>query len=121
MERQEGLWEPSRQRRTFLISLTLLIFPIGAIILVASFLPSASQSLTVRLGFALFGVLLIALSGAVFYVLVKQGSRVGAVYGIKAAQRAGLVPPPVRRGASSGEGAGATAEGSSPQPPGPGA
>lgn len=90
---QEGLWDTGRQRRTFLMAVDMVIIPLGALVLVGSALTSSAEPWWERLGFVALGLFLVVGGCLWLRRLVQQGRKVNAVYGMKGAQRAGLLPP----------------------------
>lgn len=115
MDPVEDLYAPARAWRTLGMALDMLLLSAGAIVVVASVLPDAAFS-TIDRGAALgLGVVLLAVGVLTLRMLVLQGRKVGAVYGIKAARRAGLVPeePPKMRWVRVREPAGERTESSS--------
>lgn len=99
----EDLYAPARQWRTLGMAVDMLLLPAGAIILVASVLPDAALSRIVRAEFAVAGAALVVVALLTLRLFVLAGRKVGAVYGVKAAQRAGLLPeePNSRRSSAS--------------------
>jgi hypothetical protein len=90
----EDLYAPARPWRTFGMALDMLLLAAGAIVVVAGLVPSAGlpevqRVVALGLGLALLVVGLLSLR-----YFVAQGRKAGAVYGIKAARRAGLVSGP---------------------------
>lgn len=90
----EDLYAPGRSLRTFGMAVDMLLLPAGAIVVVAAVLPSSAFSATDRLWALLAGVGLLVVGVVTLRHFVAQGRKVGAVYGIKAARRAGLVSGP---------------------------
>ncbi len=90
----EDLWAPARARRTLLMAVATLMIAAGAVVLAAAlvairpFPPALWKSEGLAVGLLLFVVGVVALR-----YLVREGRKVGAVYGVKAAQRSGLLPP----------------------------
>lgn len=89
---QEGLWEASRQRRTFLMAVDMLVLAAGVLVLVAALIPSSYPNLTARLPALAGGGVLVAMAMLAWRLLIRSGQKVGAVYGMKGARRAGLLP-----------------------------
>lgn len=95
----EDLWAPARARRTLLMAVATLLLAVGAVVLGAALVPFGpfppplwrSEALASGAGSLVVGVLALR-------HLVLEGRKVGAVYGVKAAERAGLLPPSAGRG-----------------------
>ncbi|MDE1821775.1 MAG: hypothetical protein KGJ23_04355 [Euryarchaeota archaeon] len=90
----EDLWAPARARRTLLMALDMLVIPAGVVLVVAALDPPWRFPPALwRSELLLLGAVLTVLGVASLRALVLAGRKVGAVYGVKAARRAGLLPP----------------------------
>ncbi len=94
----EDLWAPARARRTLLMGVDMIVVAFGAILLALALFPPGHYPPPLwRSEYLLAGALLFVGGALALRLLVLQGRKVGAVYGVKAAERAGLLPPSGRR------------------------
>lgn len=88
----EDLYAPQRAWRTFGMALDMLLLSVGAVIVVAACLPNAALGVGSRWAWGVAGAAMVVVAVVTLRLLVLEGRKVGAVYGVKAAQRAGLMP-----------------------------
>ena len=86
----EDLWAPARARRTLLMAFAILLLAVGVVVLAAGLYPWPPGAGT--LPYVGGGALSALLGAWALRHLVLEGRKVGAVYGVKAAARAGLLP-----------------------------